>query len=130
MALNIKSDEAHRLARELAEARGTTLTEAVTDALRGHLAAAEARGGDIQLLTGRGRRRSAFRRGAPRSRPAHGRGDPRLRYPRASELTVILDTSALLAILFGEPEGEALVKALASDPERLLAAPASLKLQP
>lgn len=33
MALNIKSDEAHRLARELAEARGTSLTEAVTAAL-------------------------------------------------------------------------------------------------
>lgn len=33
MALNIKSDEAHRLARELAEARGSTLTDAVTQAL-------------------------------------------------------------------------------------------------
>lgn len=33
MALNIKSDEAHRLARELADARGTNLTEAVTAAL-------------------------------------------------------------------------------------------------
>lgn len=39
MALNIKSDEAHRLARELAEARGTTLTEAVTEALEASLAA-------------------------------------------------------------------------------------------
>lgn len=34
MSLNIKNDEAHRLARELAEARGTSLTEAVTEALR------------------------------------------------------------------------------------------------
>ena len=33
MALNIKNDEAHRLARELADARGITLTEAVTTAL-------------------------------------------------------------------------------------------------
>ena len=33
MALNIKSEEAHRLARELAEATGTTLTDAVTSAL-------------------------------------------------------------------------------------------------
>ena len=34
MALNIKDSEAHELARELAEARGTTLTEAVRAALR------------------------------------------------------------------------------------------------
>jgi antitoxin VapB len=34
MALNIKNEEAHRLASELAEARGTSLTEAVTGALR------------------------------------------------------------------------------------------------
>lgn len=34
MALNIKDHEAHELARELAEARGTTLTEAVRAALR------------------------------------------------------------------------------------------------
>ncbi len=34
MALNIKSDEAHRLARELATATGSSLTEAVTSALR------------------------------------------------------------------------------------------------
>jgi len=34
MALNIKSDEAHRLARELAEAAGTSMTVAVTEALR------------------------------------------------------------------------------------------------
>lgn len=34
MALNIKNDEAHRLARELAEARGLSLTDAVTEALR------------------------------------------------------------------------------------------------
>jgi antitoxin VapB len=39
MALNIKSDEAHRLARELAEATGTSLTEAVTTALRRTLSA-------------------------------------------------------------------------------------------
>jgi antitoxin VapB len=33
MALNIKSDEAHRMAKELASARGSTLTDAVTSAL-------------------------------------------------------------------------------------------------
>ena len=34
MALNIKDEEAHRLARELAAAKGGSLTEVVTDALR------------------------------------------------------------------------------------------------
>lgn len=37
--LNIKDPEAHRLARELAAARGTTMTGAVTEALRSALAA-------------------------------------------------------------------------------------------
>ena len=37
MALNIKNDEADRLARELAEAAGETLTEAVTRAVRERL---------------------------------------------------------------------------------------------
>ena len=39
MALNIKSDEAHRLARRLAEATGTSLTEAVRSALERTLSA-------------------------------------------------------------------------------------------
>ncbi len=40
MALNIKNEEAHRLARALAEATDTSLTEAVTSALRTQLEAA------------------------------------------------------------------------------------------
>ena len=47
--LNIKSAEAHRLARELAEARGTNLTEAVTAALARSLEA-ETRKEDLDLL--------------------------------------------------------------------------------
>ena len=39
MVLRIESDVAHRLARELAEARGTSLTDAVTTALSGALKA-------------------------------------------------------------------------------------------
>lgn len=38
--LNIKNDEAHRLARELAAQRGSSLTEAVTTALSESLRAA------------------------------------------------------------------------------------------
>lgn len=36
---------------------------------------------------------------------------------------MVLDTSALLAILFAEPESDAMVRALASDERRLLGAP-------
>jgi antitoxin VapB len=34
LALNIKNDEAHRLARELAELKGVSIVEAVTDSLK------------------------------------------------------------------------------------------------
>ena len=37
MSLNIKNPEAHRLARELAEATGESMTSAVTEALRERL---------------------------------------------------------------------------------------------
>jgi antitoxin VapB len=37
MSLNIKSDEAHRLARELADATGESMTTAVIDAMREQL---------------------------------------------------------------------------------------------
>jgi antitoxin VapB len=49
MSLNIKNEEAHRLARELASARGTSLTEAVTEALRQSVRA-EGRGADEARL--------------------------------------------------------------------------------
>ena len=37
MHLNIKNDEAHRLARQLADLTGMSLTDAVTEALRDRL---------------------------------------------------------------------------------------------
>jgi antitoxin VapB len=49
MALNIKSESAHRLARELAEATGVSLTEAVTTALERSVAST-ARSGSRALL--------------------------------------------------------------------------------
>lgn len=42
MALNIKNREAHQMAQALADATGTSLTEAVTEALRTRLAAVTA----------------------------------------------------------------------------------------
>ena len=42
MPLNVKNSEAHRLARELAELSGVSITEAVTQALRAAVAKAQA----------------------------------------------------------------------------------------
>jgi antitoxin VapB len=38
MSMNIKNEEAHKLARELADLTGESITEAVTEALRERLA--------------------------------------------------------------------------------------------
>jgi hypothetical protein len=43
MPLNVKNDEAHRLAKELAELKGESITEAVTGALRDAVAKARLR---------------------------------------------------------------------------------------
>ncbi|HSM37414.1 MAG TPA: type II toxin-antitoxin system VapB family antitoxin [Longimicrobiales bacterium] len=51
MSLNIKNPEAHRLAREVADRTGETLTEAVTEALRRRLAALEERSPDPGVLS-------------------------------------------------------------------------------
>jgi antitoxin VapB len=50
MALNIKSDEAHRLAKDLAEARGSSLTDAVTAALSESLRASHRGGAGLETL--------------------------------------------------------------------------------
>lgn len=50
MALNIKSPEAHELARELAVETGESITVAVTEAVRERLAAVRATGSPDVLL--------------------------------------------------------------------------------
>ena len=50
MALNIKSHEAHRLAKELADARGSTLTDAVTSALSESLRASRETEAGVEAL--------------------------------------------------------------------------------
>jgi antitoxin VapB len=50
MALNIKSAEAHRLAQELAELTGKSLTQAVTDALRDRLESTKREHGKESLV--------------------------------------------------------------------------------
>lgn len=49
MSLNIKNEEAHRIAAELARVRGTTVTRAVTEALRNELERERRRCGEKPL---------------------------------------------------------------------------------
>lgn len=49
MALNIRNDEADRLARELAELTGRSLTDAVTEALRESLIRHRGRASEVSL---------------------------------------------------------------------------------
>lgn len=50
MSLNIKNPETHRLARQVAERTGDSLTGAVTEALRQRLASLEGAGPDPDVL--------------------------------------------------------------------------------
>ena len=66
MGLNIKNDEAHEMAAELAQLRGTSRAQAVTDALRNELERAKrrtARAGLSGELLAIGRRCAAHMRG-------------------------------------------------------------------
>jgi hypothetical protein len=81
MHLNIRNDEAHKLATELAEMTGESLTSAVTLALRERLA--------------RERRRACRHRTQP------GR-NPGLRRPGIADM-IVVDGSAVIAILAQPP---------------------------
>lgn len=70
MHLNIKSDEAHRLATELARLTGESLTTTVTLALRERLERAQRRAqrqGVAEALLDLGRRYAALPEGDPRT---------------------------------------------------------------
>ena len=70
MSLNIKSEEAERLARSLAEATGESLTGAITVALRERLARVRDRDGD-QLAEREARLRAIGADAGRRWAPAH-----------------------------------------------------------
>lgn len=76
MSLNIKSDEAHELARELARLTGESLTSAVTTALRERLAAVRAQPakarGRAEALLAIGRDTAARLAGTPAAEIDHG----------------------------------------------------------
>ena len=100
MSLNIKDPEAHRLAQEIARATGETMTRVVTEALRDRLARSRRREvGQASRNCWRsptGRRRTS----TPLCRP---RG---VALRRAGPPEMIVDTSALVAILYREPEAK------------------------
>ncbi len=60
MALNIKNSEADRLARELADVTGLTITEAVMEAIEEKLQREKARRSSDRLLRDIGRIRERF----------------------------------------------------------------------
>ena len=102
MSLNIKNDETCRLARELAQLTGESMTGAITVALRERLER-ERRQQDRDALLKDMRaiaKRCAARLGPGPSAVEHG--DLPLRRARPAE--VIIDSSAILAILFAEPD--------------------------
>ena len=102
MSLNIKSQEAHELAAELADLTGESMTKAVTEAIRERLER-ERRKRDEEKLFAELMEIAEQCAADPRRRPK-SRGIP-LRRARIAAL-MIVDTSALLAVFFQEPEAE------------------------
>ena len=105
MSLNIKNPKTHELAERVARLTGETLTEAVTIALRERLerienlsAIEEERFRELKALV------SGSRRALDRAEPLRRARRPALRRVRAAEM--IVDSSALIAVLNEEPEGE------------------------
>ena len=115
MALSLKDPEADRLAREVAARTGETLTTAVVVALSERLA----------RLRGRSKRRrlrDELREIAQRCAQLptlddHPSRNSRLRRARIAPL-MVLDTSALLALLLDEPEAEEFRAAVEEDTTR------------
>ena len=109
MALNIKDPATDALARELAAVTGESITEAIRVAMSERLArlrrrsAATERRPSLQRFIDRGRARQTL---DPRS------ADEILSYDDAG-LPSIVDTSALLAVVLGEDDAEALLDSMA-----------------
>ena len=103
--LNIKDPEAHRLAAAIAQETGETMTRVVTEALRER----------FERLPSRQRKASvdelcaiAQRAAAWVKRPYQDHAD--LLYDEHGLPQMILDTSAVTAILLAEPEGNRFIQ--------------------
>ena len=97
MALHIRDERAGKLAKKLAARRGTTMTQAVVEALQGALAREERP--LAERLAEIARRRQAQRRSQARTAGDQA-GDRRA----LGQRVIFVDTSAVIAILAGEPE--------------------------
>lgn len=116
--LNIKSEETYRLATELAALTGESLTTAVTEALRERLER-EMHARDRAARRGRLAALAAEIRASMRAGASSDHAWLYRRRPRA----VIVDTSALLAVLLAEPDGPRFLDAIvAAEHPRMSAA--------
>ena len=108
MSFNIKNEEAHRLARELARRTGESSMAAVTGALRERLARLDAPAGASSPLAGD---RPRLRGAAEEPHRSLDHGD--FLYDERGLPRCIVDASAVLAILRDEPDAEFSARALA-----------------
>lgn len=117
MGLNIKNPEAEEPARQLASETGENLTRAITVAVQERLDRIRRRdtaaGSDRTALLQRISRDAAGRWVEPHRSSDHGD----LLYDEAGLPPMIVDTSALIAILRGEPDADRYIQALTSTDE-------------
>ena len=115
MSLNIKNDETCRLAGELAQLTGETMTGAITVALRERL---EREKRERSVRDPRSRV-ACHRRALCQSAGAgtFGRGAWRCALRRAGIARVIVDSSAVLAVLYREPDSGHYETAIATAPK-------------
>ncbi len=122
MALNIRDREVSDLAREVADATGETMTQAVKTALRERLERVR----EVDA-TEQQRRYDAIMdfarrwREAPVLDPRPLRRDPRIRRERPAALMVI-DTSAVMAILLDEADAAQYVTVMIRTPSLIMSA--------
>jgi len=104
MSLNIKNDEACRLADDLAQMTGETKTGAITVALRERIERERRRrGADARLREMRAIAKRCSRLMGPGT-PSIDHGD--MLYDERGFAKMIVDSSAILAILNCEPDAE------------------------
>ena len=124
MALSIKSDEADRLARELAAETGETLTEAVETALRERLEREHARNAaSMRARLARLAADAAAMRVADDRTPEEIIGyDARRPATLTTQTrgTLVVDTSAAVAVILGEPGNEEIAAYLEDALARLM----------
>ena len=130
MALSIKSDEADQLARELAAETGETLTEAVVIALRERLDREHAR--SAASMRTRLARLAADVAALPVAdtrvpEEIIGYDDAACRVDAAARGSLVVDTSAAVAVILGEPGCDELAVHLENALARLM--PAAIRVE-